>query len=87
MQSATTSPFACISDDPWILWEKKERLDFLREENENRQDEIAVQLDSTFDALDNVMPASQVQRTQYHSVLNRMKQACRNTGSFSNWKS
>lgn len=87
MQSATTSPFACISDDPWILWEKKVRVDFLREEHEDRQEEISAQLDSTSDSLDYVMPVLQVQRTQYHSVLSRMKQASRNTGSFSNWKS
>lgn len=87
--AAATSPFAKVNDEPWVLWSNKQNVTSLqtrewkKQTNNTAQDEV--------NAVQQPMPTPtygsppQIHRTQYNSVLSRMKQATKNSSKFAAW--
>ncbi len=83
MQVASNrSPFASgKADEPWLLWQKREAVDDLPPEHESRPRTMYEEHKQT-SVHEMTFP---IQRNQYHAIIGRMKQAKKQTGSFSTW--
>ncbi len=81
--------FSHSNEEPWILWQKKESVMELQEQTQTDgryvNGEMGAAVQTVLTSERHLQP--QIKRQQYFSVLNRMNNASRRTGTFSSWAS
>ena len=91
-QALTTSPFANQEETalPWIVWEKCDNVNTLNART--TEEPVPISTAAARPGCDASAKGCsghemQISRLQYQSVLNRINQAQRRTGSYSAWQS
>jgi len=87
--AASISPFTHVNDEPWVLWTNKQTVTSLQKRAREEKTNNPAQDENT--TIQPPMPTPtydrtpQIRRSQYNSVLSRMKQATKNSGQFATW--
>lgn len=82
--AAVTSPFAYAEEAPWVVWKSQDRVSVLPEQEQTNAG-LASSPCVDQSELQPIPPAPHISRMQYNTVMNRIVQASKKTGSFSSW--
>ena len=82
--ASVTSPFVNAGETPWIVWNSKDRVSALPIQKQNHESVTSTAYAEPTE-LPAVLPAPKIKRMQYNTVMNRIAQASKNTGSYSAW--
>lgn len=81
--ASVISPFENAEETPWIIWKGQERVSSLPEQKQGNEC-LAHELVNKHE-LPPIPPAPPIHRMQYNTVMNRIVQASKHTGSYSAW--